>query len=174
MIRKEEKVENVNLNKRKEREENPMKYLLATEKNVIEITRLVQQIIMAIYPRYYPKEIVEFFLELHNEEKIREDILKENVWILLVNGRIVGTGSYEKNHIIRVYVALAYQGNGYGTFLMQKLEERIHINYDKVILDASLPACNFYENRGYRTIKHEQQPVKHEMIFVYDVMEKEL
>lgn len=166
--------ESVNWLKERKARESSMKYLLATENNVVEITRLVQQIIMEVYPKYYPKEVVEFFVNLHNEEAIREDILKERVWVLIVNGRVIGTSSYEKNYIKRVYVALDYQGNGYGTLLMQKLEERIRITYDKAILDASLPACIFYEHRGYRTVKHKRNPVNNEVVLVYDIMEKEV
>lgn len=48
-----------------------------TEENTQEIFRLVQDTITAIYPKYYPKEVVDFFLAHHSEEKIRADIKHE-------------------------------------------------------------------------------------------------
>ena len=57
---------------------------------------------------------------------------------------------------------------------MQCLENTIALKYDKVYLDASLPASHLYEKRGYKTIKHERYPVQNDVILVYEIMEKHL
>ena len=46
--------------------------------------------------------------------------------------------------------------------------------YDKVNLDASLPAAALYEKLGFTTVKHEKHPVENGVILVYEIMEKEL
>lgn len=151
-----------------------MEYAQATESNIEQIVQLVQETIKTIYPKYYPYEVVEFFCELHSYKNISEDIKKGNVGILTADNKIVGTGCYKGNYITRVYVKPECQGKGYGSYIMQCLEDEIVRNFDSVYLDASLPACRFYEKRGYKTLKHEQYEVENGVILVYEVMEKYL
>ena len=149
-----------------------MKYIKATIANVDEVTELVQKTILTIYPNYYPKEVVDFFIELHSYENILKDIKKDAVGVLINDGIIVGTGCYKENHITRVYVNPTFQGQGLGSYIMQCLEDEIAQKYDNVILDSSLPASHLYEKRGYKTIKHEKWPVKNNVVLVYEIMEK--
>ena len=151
-----------------------MKYISATIDNLDTIYNLVQNTIRTIYPKYYPTEVVDFFCEHHNPENIRKDIESGVVGILLVDGNIVGTGSYNDNHITRVYVNPDFQGKGYGSYIMQYLENIISHTYDSVSLDASLPASHLYERRGYKTIEHNKWNVANGRVLVYEVMEKEL
>jgi len=151
-----------------------MKYIQATEKHTKQITRLVQETITEIYPKYYPKEVVTFFLSLHCEENICKDIKQEKVWILLVNNVIVGTGSIDNNHITRVYVSPSFQRNGYGSYIMQQLENKILLSYSEVVLDASLPASILYEKWGYKTTKHCQLEIENGIKLVYEIMKKSI
>lgn len=152
-----------------------LKYIKATPKDADQIFKLVQDTILTIYPKYYPKEVVDFFCEHHNKGNIIKDIESGSVSILLnEEGVMVGTGSYQENHITRVYVAPAFQGQGYGSYIMQCLENEIGAKYDKVCLDASLPASQLYENRGYNTVKHEKHMVENGVVLVYEIMEKQL
>ncbi len=149
-----------------------MKYIKATEKDTEQILMIVQETIRTIYPKYYPKEVVDFFCELHCKENIYKDIKSGFVGILQNNNVTVGTGCYKDNHITRVYVKPEYQGKGYGSYIMQCLENEISLKYDTVYLDASLPASHLYEKRGYQTIRHERWNVKNGRVLVYEVMEK--
>lgn len=149
-----------------------MEYIKATDENIDYVFSIVQNTVRSIYPKYYPKEVVDFFCGLHNRENIAKDIGSGNVGILVVNNQIVGTGSHEGNHITRVYVLPEFQGKGYGSYIIQCLEDEIAEKYHVVLLDASLPASHLYEERGYRTIKHEKWPVENDVVLVYEVMEK--
>lgn len=151
-----------------------MEYIKATLKDQEQIHNLVQKTIKTVYPKYYPKEVVDFFCELHSRENIAADIEKGYVGILKNENQIWGTGSYKDNHITRVYVAPEHQKQGYGSYIMQCLENEISQNYKEVYLDASLPACQMYEKRGYRTIKYDQWGVENDVILVYGIMEKAL
>lgn len=151
-----------------------MEYIKATEQNIQQIVQLVQSTIRTIYPKYYPQEVVDFFYELHCEANIKKDIQDGRVGILVVDGTVVGTGCYKDNHITRVYVAPECQGQGYGSYIMQCLENEIGLHFDTVNLDASLPASHLYETRGYRTIKHEKWPLENDVVLVYEIMEKHL
>uniref|UniRef100_UPI00405667AE GNAT family N-acetyltransferase n=1 Tax=Acetatifactor sp. TaxID=1872090 RepID=UPI00405667AE len=151
-----------------------MEYIKATKADAEQIYELVQETIKTVYPRYYPREVVTFFCELHSKENIRRDIECGSVGILKVENQIVGTGSTQDNHITRVYVAPAFQGQGYGSYIMQCLENDISAQYDVAYLDASLPASHLYEMRGYKAIKHEKWNVANGVVLVYEIMEKHL
>ena len=130
-----------------------MKYKSAVLEDIDEIYELVQDTIKTVYPKYYPKEVVDFFCAHHSRENILKDIENGVVGILMDNEKMVGTGCYQDNHITRVYVLAEFQGRGYGSYIMQQLEDKIAGEYDKVYLDASLPASHLYETRGYQTIR---------------------
>ena len=151
-----------------------MEYKKATLQESESIYKLVQDTIKIVYPKYYPKEVVDFFCEHHSLENILRDIENGVVGVLIDNDRMVGTGCYQDNHITRVYVLPEFQGRGYGTFIMEQLEDIIAVEYDKVFLDASLPACHLYEKRGYQTIRHDRWNVENGVVLVYEIMEKDL
>lgn len=151
-----------------------MEYIKATESDTEEILMVVQDTIKTIYPRYYPQEVVTFFGELHCRENISKDIAAGFVGVLRDDDGIVGTGCYKDDHITRVYVKPEYQGKGYGSYIMQCLENEIGVKYDMAYLDASLPASHLYEKRGYQTIRHEKWDVENGRVLVYEIMAKPL
>lgn len=151
-----------------------MEYKKATLQESESIYEMVQTTIKTVYPKYYPKEVVDFFCEHHSPENILRDIENGVVGVLIDNDRMVGTGCYQDNHITRVYVLPEFQGRGYGTFIMEQLEDIIAVEYDTVFLDASLSACRLYEKRGYQTIRHDRWNVENGVVLVYEIMEKRL
>ena len=151
-----------------------VEYIKATEKDNDQVFTLVQDTIKTIYPKYYSREVVDFFCELHCQMNIDKDIENGLVDILKDDGVVLGTGCYKDDHIIRVYVAPAFQKQGYGSYIMQCLENQIGLKYDKIYLDASLPASHLYESRGYKTKKREKWTVKNNVILEYEIMEKVL
>lgn len=151
-----------------------MEYIKASEDDTEEILMIVQDTIRTIYPRYYPQEVVDFFCGLHCRENIVRDIEAGFVGVLRVGNEIVGTGCYQGDHITRVYVKPEYQGRGYGSYIMQCLENEISAKYDTAYLDASLPASQLYEKRGYQTLRHEKWNVENGRVLVYEIMAKPL
>ncbi len=51
--------------------------------------------------------------------------------------------------------------------------KEIEQKYDRVYLDASLPASHLYEKRGYTTIEHCKWELENSVVLVYEIMEKE-
>lgn len=152
--------------------EMTLEYRKAVKEDASQITGLVQETIKTVYPKYYPKEVVGFFCELHSQEAVGEDINDGNTWILYEGQRPAGTGSLRGDHITRVYVHPDFQGKGYGSFIVRKLEEEIFSKHDRVFLDASLPACRLYEALGYKTLRHDKWLVENGVVLVYEIMEK--
>lgn len=130
--------------------------------------------IKTIYPKYYPKEVADFFCNHHSREHILEGIDTGNMGVLIVDDNIVGTGCFDKNHITGVYVLPKYHHQGYGSQIMDCLEEKIAAEYATAVLDASLPAVFMYEHRGYRTIGHGLYELENDSKLVYEIMEKNL
>ncbi len=151
-----------------------IRYIKATLNEAEQVYNLVQNTIKAVYPNYYPQEVVDFFCNLHSKEKVNNDIENGYVSVLYSGDEIVGTGSVKDNHITRVFVLPEHQGEGYGRFIMQCIESVLIENYDTVILDSSLPASNFYEKNGYKTVKHEKIACDNSKFLVFEVMEKQL
>lgn len=151
-----------------------MEYRLAKPEDATEIYEIVQDTIKRVYPRYYLPEIVDMFCEFHDKERIGEDIENGNVYVLLENHKLIGTGTIKENHITRVYVLPDFQGKGFGTYIMNQLETEIGKEYDKAGIDASLPACKLYYNRGYKTTDHGIWECADGVIQVYEMMEKKL
>lgn len=58
--------------------------------------------------------------------------------------------------------------------IMDELEREIFEGYDLCVLDASLPACIFYENRGYKTVKHIKYDIGDGAFMIYEIMRKHI
>ena len=161
-----------------------LEYLTAVEEMADAIHNILHTTIKTVYPKYYPKEVVEFFCQLHSREHILEGIASGNMGVLLVDrddrddrddrGLIVGTGCYDGNHITGVYVLPDYQKQGCGSKIMDCLEVEISKKHDTVLLDASLPAVCLYEHRGYKTVGHGIYELQNDVKLVYEIMEKKL
>ena len=137
------------------------------------VHRIAHETISAIYPRYYPRGAVDFFLSHHNPDAIRQDIEKGLVYLATdENGRPVGTVTLRKNEILRLFVLPHFQGKGYGKMLLDFAEGMVAKQFDAVIVDASLSAKSLYLKRGYRETAYHQLPTENGDFLCYDVMEK--
>lgn len=149
-----------------------VEYRKATIDEAQTICNIVMSTKSAIYPHFYTQAVVDFFGRLHSLENIKEDIKEGMVDILCVDGIMIGTGSRTGNHITRVYVLPEYEGKGYGSVIMEHLEDDIFAEYDECVLDASLPATLFYEHRGYITMEHRQHDIGNGEVMIYEIMRK--
>lgn len=149
-----------------------IQYRKATLDEAERVCYIVQHTKAEIYPDYYTKAVVDFFGRLHSIDNIVKDIEAGRISVLVKDGEIIGTGSHTKNHITRVYVLPEFQGQGYGSHIMNELENEIFPKYDYCELDASLPACIFYENRGFKTVKHIKYDIGNGAFMIYEIMRK--
>lgn len=127
-----------------------------------------------IYPQYYPKGAVEFFLEHHNEGNIAKDIEQGIVYLCKdEHANSIGTVTVKKNEICRLFVLPEYQGMGYGRELLNYAEDLIMKAYGQVVIDASLPAKSIYLKRGYVATEFHSIKTSNGDYLCYDVMTKE-
>ena len=151
-----------------------MEYITATQDMSEAIYHVLHTTIQTIYPKYYPKEVAEFFCRHHSKYHISDGIASGNMGVLINDNVIAGTGCFDKNHITGVYVLPSYQKQGCGSQIMDCLEAEIKKNHNAAILDASLPAACFYEHRGYQTIGHGIYELENDVKLIYEIMEKKL
>lgn len=151
-----------------------MEYLTAAAEMADAIHNILHTAIRTVYPKYYPKEVMDFFCRHHSREHTLEGIASGNLGVLIDGDVIIGTGCYDKNHITGVYVLPDYQGRGYGSRIMDCLEAEISKKHDTILLEASLSAVFLYEHRGYKTIGHGIYELENDVKLVYEIMEKKL
>ncbi|ROR29166.1 acetyltransferase (GNAT) family protein [Mobilisporobacter senegalensis] len=147
---------------------------VATRDQFNIIKEIVIKTISSIYPKYYPKGAVEFFLAHHSDKNIMDAIDRQEVYLLRSENSYVGTGGIKENEINRLFILPEYQGKGYGTKMMDKLEAIILKEYNDIILDASLPAYEMYIKRGYIPIDYHKILTQYGDYLCYHVMKLEL
>lgn len=146
--------------------------LLKRAKCPAKVAEIAEKTIRAVYPHYYPSGAVEFFLNLHDEQKIKEALAREDIYFAVVQGEIVGTGSIRGNEICRLFILPEYQAKGYGGRLMDLLEDMVFGRYQTVHIDASFPAESMYLKRGYQIKTYEKIETEGGDYLCYHTMEK--
>lgn len=136
------------------------------------IKNITYETIQTIYPHYYPKGAVGFFMQHHNHENITADIDSGNVFIMEIDKTAVGTVTIKDIEICRLFVLPNYQRKGYGRALLEFSEKHIWQKSKKIRLDASLPAKEIYLRRGYKEIESHSILALNGDYLCYDVMEK--
>lgn len=152
-----------------------MSIWLALESDFDIVREITHTTINEIYPHYYPNGAVNFFINHHNNDNIKNDISGNCVYLCYNSEEIaVGTVTIKNNEICRLFVLPNYQGNGYGRELLDFAEITIAKNYYEIIIDASLSAKEIYLKRGY--IEYEYHTIKTENndYLCYDIMKKHI
>jgi GNAT superfamily N-acetyltransferase len=147
-----------------------VKIITAEEEHIETVRHITHTTIKKVYPLFYPKGVVDFFLECHNINNIKTCILSQQVFILEQDGVFAATGSIMANEIYRLYVLPEYQGNGLGSMLMDFLERKLFADYPTISVEASLPAYDFYFKRGYRPAEYYKYLTDSGDILCYHVM----
>lgn len=136
------------------------------------IAAIVKETIQTVYPKYYPAGAVQFFLDLHSEEQIKAALEKEKIYVITADGIPAGTGSIRRNEICRLFLLPAYQKKGYGSRLMDFLEEEVFKDYPLIHIDASFPAESMYLKRGYQIASYEKIETENGDFLCYHTMKK--
>lgn len=148
--------------------------MLADLTKASAVRQITQETIAAVYPHYYPAGAVAFFQALHSAERIAGDIAAEKVYLLKARGTYVGTVTINANEINRLFVLPRYQKLGYGRCLLDFAEEKISLEFDRVVLAASLPAKRMYQIRGYTQTEYHVIETENGDMLCYDMMSKSM
>lgn len=140
------------------------------------VYELCKSTIEEVYPRYYPRGAVDFFIEHHSVENIRADI-KAGLVYLIYDGKpeeLRGTVTVKENDICRLFVPAGFQHRGYGRHLLDMAEETISGAYPRCIVHASFPAKHIYLKRGYRETEYRRMQTPCGDFLCWDIMAKKL
>lgn len=143
-------------------------------KDIETVIHITHTTIEAIYPHYYPRGAVDFFLSHHSKSAIERDIRDGNIFLLTDNNISVGTVTINGNELNRLFVLPQYQGKGYGSELMKFAENSIFKNFNKISLSASLPAKEIYLAKNYIPTEYHTIKTDNGDFLCYDVMIKSL
>lgn len=149
-----------------------MNIIKAAAKHLEMVQEITCETIKTIYPHYYAKGAVDFFLAHHSSENILRDIQSGIVFLLCEDERMVGTVTIKNNEICRLFVLPQYQKCGYGKALLDFAEQKIAEQYDVIILDASLPAKGIYQKRGFVEMETKVITTENGDLLCYDEMRK--
>jgi len=136
---------------------------------------LIQNTIDVCYLDVYSKEAVRFFKDWHCDENVLKDANEGHTIVLEKDSRIIGTGTIVGDEIKRVFVEPAFQKNGFGKVVMQKLEEKaLSAGIGVVKLDATLMSKKFYDSLGYVILEETFLEVENGKRLDYYKMRKSL
>lgn len=153
-------------------EENCFMIRLAEETDLKTVLQITRDTILKIYPKYYAKGVVDFFLQHHKQDNVLEDIKNGRVWLLEDSGQFTGTVTIKENAVNRLFVLPEFQSHGFGSQLMDFAEGKIAENYSQIHIDSSLAAKEMYLKRGYKEKRTCKIVADNGDILVYDEMEK--
>lgn len=148
-----------------------MEMIQAGTDQLEEVYSIVRTTIEAVYPHYYPAGAVAFFLSHHQRSYIAQDIGNAAVYLFVEQGNIIATCTVRGNELCRFFVLPAYQRQGFGSAIMDRLEQQLFARYNKITLAASLPALALYQSRGYQETAYVRLPVADGDYLCYWTME---
>ncbi|WP_294465373.1 GNAT family N-acetyltransferase [uncultured Anaerofustis sp.] len=135
------------------------------------VKNITHDTIKEIYPRYYPKGAVDFFLSHHSKDNITEDLNNGRVYLIKENGEYIATVTINDNEINRFFVLPHFQGMGYGSMILDFVERKILEKFDSVHIDASFPAVSLYLKRGYEYTSYHKLKTENGDYLCYSEMQ---
>lgn len=138
------------------------------------IKNMVHRTIKECYPKYFSENVIDFFLNLHSEEAIKNDLMNANVYLMESDGYLVGTGTIQDNVIKRLFILPQYQHHQFGTELLQCLEDELAVNeIFTAVVDAHEQIKGWYQTMGYTVLSEQTVDINGEALSYYH-MEKQV
>ena len=101
---------------------------------------------------------------------------RTKVFIALENDVVVGTAGLDKSWynddgeywILTVFVDIAHHKQGIGKMLIHKIEEFAKkMNFKKLVIPASITACEFYHKLGYK-YKNDKKELNKDKMYIME------
>ena len=133
---------------------------------------IIHTTVKTCYPEFYSPEVIDFFIEYHNEESLLKRHQSGEVYNLLYKSSIVGTGFLVEEELGGLYVLPEFQNKSLGAHMLHFLLDRARKKkLHKVWLDATPNSKRFYLNNGFTLQKEETMFVDDKYPLLYYIME---
>ena len=119
---------------------------------------------------YSPEEIKAWTFSKTDFFEWEQSLSEHYSFVAVENGVIVGFGDISpEGYLDRLFVHKNFQNKGIGTALCNQLEKQVN---GPIVTHASITAKNFFEKRGYLTIK--EQKVRRNGIYLRNYVMKKI
>ncbi|HEY8336112.1 MAG TPA: GNAT family N-acetyltransferase [Tardiphaga sp.] len=119
-----------------------------------DISQVIVRALRETNARDYAPEIIARLERSFTPSAVEQQIERRDVFVGLIDDRIVGTASLEGQVIQTVFVSPDAQGRGVGRLLMQAVEATARERQVAVLhLSSSITAETFYAGLGFRAVR---------------------
>lgn len=150
------------------------------EKYAEEISNIITRNLLEINIKDYGLEFSKKHAEEFTVDKIKENFKnRTKTYVALKNNNVVGTAGLDKSWynddgeywILSVFVKPENHGEGTGKSLINKVEEYAkEINAKKLVVPASITACEFYHKLGYEYANGRKELNEEQMYIMEKLM----
>ena len=123
----------------------------------------------------YPPAIIDYQLHTHyTMDWLSKKMQSSYFIVVLIDNRVVGTGSLDGNEVTTVFVDPDHQQRGIGRTIMVELE-RYAKSQDirEIILNSSITALGFYKKLDYTLVEETIREYRGDKLITY-LMKKRL
>ena len=119
-----------------------------------DISQVIIRALRETNARDYAAEIIARLERSFTPSAVEQQIKRRDVFVGLIDGRVVGTASLEGQVIHTVFVSPDVQGRGVGRLLMQAVEATARERDIQLLrLNSSISAELFYARLGYAVVR---------------------
>lgn len=121
------------------------------------ISNIVRRNFMEVNIRDYDEDSMNALSDVYDADKIRQIASYANMYVAIVDGQIVGTGSIssfwgskDESILLTIFVVPELQGYGIGKLIINTLEDdKLFLRARRIEIPSSITAMNFYKKFGY-------------------------
>lgn len=130
-----------------------------------EVSNVIRRALALINIKDYPEDHIKSMIEKFSPQAVLERGQKRSMFVVVIDFKIVATGSLQNDAIYSLFVDPDYNGRGIGTKLMEKLEDLAKNNHVKVLkVPSSITAIGFYTRLGF--VK-EKEVISQEILTIH-------
>ncbi len=124
------------------------------------------------YPEEYRKHMRD---DHHAKQRIFNEAREGYTLVLEYRGTIIGTGTLLRSNILGVFIHPSHQRKGFGTLIMQKLEEQAIVTGEHMLFLTATPISHrFFDAINYITLEEQYFTAGTDKKFRYYRMTKEV
>lgn len=139
------------------------------------IKNILHQSVKHFLPLVYQPEVIDYFLDYHNDGRIKKGITEGYTLLAFQDSKAVATANITNNYIGGMYVLPDYTRHKLGTLLIKEiLAYAKRTKIDRVWLEATLGSEEFYYALDFTMIATRYTPMDNNMRLYYFDMEKTL